>query len=65
MYSYGSGLAASLWSVVGRRVEGKFALSNVSSQVRYTLRYMRHARRYTFEQVLCHTPQGAGCRKAW
>ena len=33
MYSYGSGLAASLWSVVGRQVEGKFALSNVSSQV--------------------------------
>ena len=33
MYSYGSGLAASLWSVVGRRVEGKFALSNISSQV--------------------------------
>ena len=24
MYSYGSGLAASLWSVVGRRVEGKW-----------------------------------------
>jgi len=34
MYSYGSGLAASLWSVVGRKVEGKFALSNISSKVR-------------------------------
>ena len=33
MYSYGSGLAASLWSVIGRRVEGKFALSSVSSKV--------------------------------
>ena len=33
MYSYGSGLAASLWSVVGRRVEGKFALSSISSKV--------------------------------
>ena len=33
MYSYGSGLAASLWSVIGRRVEGRFALSSVSSKV--------------------------------
>ena len=33
MYSYGSGLAASLWSVVGRRVEGKWALSSISSKV--------------------------------
>ncbi|CAL5218963.1 g717 [Coccomyxa viridis] len=43
MYSYGSGLAASLWSVVGRKVEGKFALSNVSSQTR--IRERLHARR--------------------
>ncbi len=33
LYSYGSGLAASLWSVVGRPVEGKFALGNIAAQV--------------------------------
>ena len=43
MYSYGSGLAASLWSVIGRRVEGKFALSSVSSKV-CTLRIDLQAR---------------------
>lgn len=33
LYSYGSGLAASLWSVVGRKVDGKFSLANIASQV--------------------------------
>lgn len=35
LYSYGSGLAASLWSVVGRKVEGKFALGNIAAQVKH------------------------------
>ncbi len=64
MYSYGSGLAASLWSVVGRRVEGRFALSNVSSQVRYALHYMQHARQCTCEHVICHSTRGR-LQKAW
>lgn len=34
LYSYGSGLAASLWSVIARRVGGKFALGAVSAKVR-------------------------------
>ena len=33
LYSYGSGLAASLWSVIGRRVQGRFALSAIARQV--------------------------------
>lgn len=33
LYSYGSGLAASLWSVIGRRVQGKFALAAIARQV--------------------------------
>jgi hydroxymethylglutaryl-CoA synthase len=33
LYSYGSGLAASLWSVVGRKVDGKFALGSIASKV--------------------------------
>ncbi len=33
LYSYGSGLAASLWSVIGRRVEGKFALASIAAKV--------------------------------
>lgn len=33
LYSYGSGLAASLWSLIARRVDGKFALSRVAAQV--------------------------------
>ena len=33
LYSYGSGLAASLWSVIARRVAGKFALAGVSAKV--------------------------------
>ena len=33
LYSYGSGLAASLWSVIARRVAGKFGLAAVSAKV--------------------------------
>lgn len=33
MYSYGSGLAASLWSLIGRRIDGKFALGSVAAKV--------------------------------
>ncbi|EIE25697.1 hydroxymethylglutaryl-CoA synthase [Coccomyxa subellipsoidea C-169] len=33
MYSYGSGLAASLWSLIGRRIDGKFALGSVASKL--------------------------------
>lgn len=33
MYSYGSGLVASLFCIRGRAVPGKFSLANVASQV--------------------------------
>lgn len=33
LYSYGSGLAASLWSLIGRRIEGNFALGSVAAKV--------------------------------
>ena len=59
MYSYGSGLAASLWSVVGRRVEGKFALSNISSQVCRALRYCIEQQRAS-GHMLYHSAEGAG-----
>ena len=33
MYSYGSGISASMFSLVGRRVEGKFNLARMQAQV--------------------------------
>lgn len=33
LYSYGSGLAASLWSVIARRVDGAFSLASMAAKV--------------------------------
>jgi hypothetical protein len=34
MYSYGSGISATMFSLVGRNVEGKFNLGRMQAQVR-------------------------------
>ncbi|BDA43888.1 Hydroxymethylglutaryl-CoA synthase, cytoplasmic [Coccomyxa sp. Obi] len=54
LYSYGSGLAASLWSLIGRRIEGKFALGSVAAKldIRGRLAGRRRARPEEFVATL-------------